>query len=165
MAKGFDEDSEPARSLWKKAKRDPTESETKVLLGVAIKIAIVTAMGNHVFKFDNKLLKQGAGGVIGLDLTRAIARCYMLWWDAVFIKEVKLFSDNSDSLDLSLEDYTRLADDEFLISESLKEHVTVDLASKKLVKNDVIVMYMETVTNRPWKYTRTLLTTLMKTSN
>ena len=58
-----------------------TDDEKRSLLTFALKIALSAIFKNHIYKFDGKLYRQTSGGAIGLEITGAIAKVYMAWWD------------------------------------------------------------------------------------
>ena len=72
-----------------KPKREPTDEEKRNLLAKTFEILIITSLENHVYKFGNKVRKQGAGGPIGLSLTGEIAELYMIYWDREFLEKLK----------------------------------------------------------------------------
>ena len=49
------------------------------MIAYAIEIGIKMVMRNHLYKFNGEVFIQGEGGPIGLELTGAIARVFMLW--------------------------------------------------------------------------------------
>lgn len=66
--------------------------------------AAVTSMRNHMYSFNNKIYKQEDGGPIGDELSQAIARIVMQWWD-------KQFLDKCNSLGVDILMYLRYVDD------------------------------------------------------
>ncbi len=46
-------------------------------------------MQNHVYQFHNEIYKQQEGEPIGLEITGAVARLFMLWWDERWIKTIE----------------------------------------------------------------------------
>ena len=44
---------------------------------------------NHMYRFNGKVFKQEDGGPIGDELSQAIARIVMIWWDEEFLKICK----------------------------------------------------------------------------
>ena len=123
-------------SLWKKAAREPTEAEEKKLLGLAVKVALENVMDNHTTKFDGKILAEGTGGVIGEDMTRSVASCYMINYDRKLKEKIDKIKTNSDpevigEWDMRLEVLGRYVDDMFLVTTTLKPGVR--LVGEKLV--------------------------------
>ena len=84
------------------------------MLSIALKIAILFIMKNHIYSIDGTLKKQSQGGPIGLELTGDIAQIYMVWWD----KELKrrLYENN-----IILLVYKRYVDDITFIIDNLKQ--------------------------------------------
>ena len=58
--------------------------------------AIQATMKNHVYMLDDKVYHQSEGGPIGLQLTGAVARTFMLWWDKTFMEKLKEATKNMD---------------------------------------------------------------------
>ena len=50
-----------------------------------LELMIIASMTNHVYLFKNTIRLQTEGGAIGLKVTQALARLYMLWWDKKFL--------------------------------------------------------------------------------
>ncbi len=53
-------------------------------------------MNNHTYKFNGEIFLQNGGGPIGLDLTGAIARVFMLSWDRKFLARVQNMARDID---------------------------------------------------------------------
>ena len=60
--------------------REPTLQEKKLMLSLALEEAILVAMGHHTYSLADQTRLQGRGGPIGLKLSGAIAKVYMIWW-------------------------------------------------------------------------------------
>ena len=73
---------------------------------------IKLCMMSHIYKFNNTIRKQSAGGPTRLDLTGELADIFMLWWDRTF---VNMLAD----LGLLPELYTRFKDDTTILSDEL----------------------------------------------
>ena len=71
-------------SCWQRPSKEPDESESKKMILLGLKIAMLFVMKNHMYTFAGKYYKQSKGGPIGLDLTGAIAQLFMIWWDREF---------------------------------------------------------------------------------
>ena len=70
---------------WIEPEQEADANTTKKMLSIALKIAIIFIMKNHIYSINGKIKKQTKGGPIGLELTGDIAQIYMCWWD----KEMK----------------------------------------------------------------------------
>ena len=66
--------------------------------------SVETSITNHMYRFDGKMYKQTDGGPIGDELSQAIARLVMVWWDEQFLKLCK-------DIGIEVEFYTRYVDD------------------------------------------------------
>ena len=97
-------EEEKRHEQWNEAEEIPDEHTKKKMLATAIKTVIKFIMENHIYEFDNKLMKQSKGGPIGLEVTGEIASIYMAWWDKELIKRMK---EN----DMNMHIYKRYIDD------------------------------------------------------
>ena len=61
---------------------------------------VYTAMSCHTYKVGDEVYQQLGGGSIGLELTGAVARPFMLRWDAIYRDNLK--KAGRDFLDLAL---------------------------------------------------------------
>ena len=68
---------------------EPNEEQRMKMISGMIKIAIETSMKNHLYRFDGKVFRQSDGGPIGDELSQAVARLIMIWWDNEFIRLCK----------------------------------------------------------------------------
>ena len=62
------------------------------MMSLAIKSGVRVVMESHVYKFNGKTYQQSQGGAIGLELTGAVARVYMIWWDKMLKQQLKEFA-------------------------------------------------------------------------
>ena len=74
------------------------------MLALMITKATEVSIKNHMYRFDGKLYKQEDGGPIGDELSQAVARLVMIWWDEMFL-------DRCQKLDMNVMMYTRYVDD------------------------------------------------------
>ena len=51
------------------------------MIALALEAGISVVMKNHMYRFNDDTYLQREGGPIGLELTGAVARVFMLWWD------------------------------------------------------------------------------------
>ena len=77
---------------WVEA-RSISKHQEKRMLTQMIVSAVITSMNNHMYRFDGHVYKQEDGGPIGDELSQAVARIVMIWWDQKFLnicKQLKL---------------------------------------------------------------------------
>ena len=94
---------ERTRGKWIR-RENPTKEQSANMMGQMIADAIDTAMSNHMYRFDGKVYLQNDGGPIGDELSQAIARLVMIWWDRKFL-------DKCSRLGIDMLMYMRYADD------------------------------------------------------
>ena len=78
------------------------------MISLAIEAGLTAVMRSHLYKFNQEVFLQKEGGPIGLKLTGAISRVFMLWWDREFLKRVESMTIN---LNWKLYMYSRYVDD------------------------------------------------------
>ena len=93
---------------WTHAK-EPSEQQKQRMLALMITKAAITSMGNHTYRFNGTVYKQQDGGPIGDELSQAIARLVMIWWDEEFLKKCK-------QLEIDIEMYIRYVDDTNIVT-------------------------------------------------
>ena len=54
------------------------------MLALALEVAVRACMDNHTYSLGTCWKRQTSGGAIGLKLTGAIAKVFMVWWCRVF---------------------------------------------------------------------------------
>ena len=72
----------------------PTERETRMLIGIALEIAVKMVFTNFIYTFGGESYLQGFGGPIGARLTMCASRLVMQDWHENFVlrlKQSKLF--------------------------------------------------------------------------
>ena len=117
---------------WIEPESEPDEDTTKKMLSIALKIAILFIMKNHIYSINGTLKKQSQGGPIGLELTGDIAQICMVWWD----KELKrrLYENN-----IILLVYKRYVDDINFIIDKLKQ-IIENRNEEERHKEDIEIM-------------------------
>ena len=50
---------------------------------------IQTVLSSHTYKVGDEIYLQKSGGPIGLELTGAVSRPYMMRWDSIYLQKVK----------------------------------------------------------------------------
>ncbi len=84
--------------------------------------------------FDKSVYLQTDGGPIGLELTGAVSRVFMLWWDREFQKQIKLIMKD---IDWNIEFYMRYVDDCNCIAKELPPGARIE-NGKCVIKEDKI---------------------------
>ena len=84
--------------------RLPNEIEKAKIMAKTIEIVTRETMTRHFYAVGDTIRKQTDGGPIGLQLTGAIARVVMLWWDQKFLEKANIAGVN-------IEMYERYIDD------------------------------------------------------
>ena len=69
---------------WSKA-RKPGIRQQKKILAMVISKGVELVMSNHTYKVVDDIFLQSEGGPIGLELTGAVSRAYMLRWDREYL--------------------------------------------------------------------------------
>ena len=90
------------------ARRKPTALQRRKMISLAIEAGIIAVMTHHVYTFNGKIYLQTEGGPIGLELSGAIARVFMLLWDR---KLLTALNKATQHLDWDLYLYLRYVDD------------------------------------------------------
>ena len=65
------------------------QQQKKKLLALAISVAVHFVMSNHTYRVGDNVYKQAAGGAIGLELTGAVSRPFIIRWDRLYLEKVK----------------------------------------------------------------------------
>ena len=66
---------------WLDPVREPSTDDKRIMIVEAIRICLKFIMKNHLYTFNNRVLRQQQGGPIGLDLTGTVAQIFMIWWE------------------------------------------------------------------------------------
>ena len=73
---------------WCRA-RKPGHRQKKKMLALAVAEGVRVCMASHVYTIGDKLFLQLEGGPIGLELTGAVSRPFMLRWDRLYLERVE----------------------------------------------------------------------------
>ena len=73
---------------WKEP-GEPTDEQKHKMVAHMVSQAVKVSMSNHMYRFGGKTYKQTDGGPIGDELSQAVARMVMIWWDKQFMKLCK----------------------------------------------------------------------------
>ena len=104
-------------SKFLKAVRDPTEEEVRVLFSLALEEAIKVCMSSHTYSLGEQCKVQEEGGPIGLKLSGAIAKMFMVWWCREFKQAMVVATRALPSFKFHL--YKIYVDDQGLVVEEL----------------------------------------------
>ena len=102
---------EKRKEMWNDAlNQNPSENIIKTMIAQAIRVAIITVMNGHVYKFNSEIKQQKEGGAIGLELTGEIAGVFMTWWDKCMKKlleekgiNVKMYKRYVDDINIIID--------------------------------------------------------------
>jgi hypothetical protein len=72
---------------WIKA-RKPGRNQQRKMISLAISIGVQQVLGNHTYKVGDTAYLQTQGGPIGLELTGAVSRPFMMSWDKKYLRMV-----------------------------------------------------------------------------
>ena len=78
--------------------RSPCVRQKRKMLALAISYGVYTALSNHTYCVGDQVYHQMAGGPIGLQLTGAVSRPYMMRWDTLCNKKVLKYCFKRDTL-------------------------------------------------------------------
>ena len=120
---------EPTReedSLFKRPERSPTRREEREILAKCLELMILACMNNHTYEFNDTIRLQSKGGAIGLKVTQALARLYMLWWDRKFL-------NLANRAGAHIQMYKRYVDDTNIILKGIEPNVEWDETSERMI--------------------------------
>jgi hypothetical protein len=89
---------------WQVSSTPATPAQQRQMLAWALGKAVEAVMTSHYYRFAGRVYRQCQGGPIGLELTQALARIVMLWWDGQFLARCK-------DINIDMELYKRYVDD------------------------------------------------------
>ena len=69
--------------------RKPGVRQQKKMLSLAISVGVRMVLANHTYKVGDVNYQQVRGGPIGLELTGAVSRPFMMRWDRLYLQKVK----------------------------------------------------------------------------
>ena len=64
------------------------------MFALALEQGILAVMKGHVYSFNGQAFKQNDGGPIGLELSGALGRAFMLIWDKKFLSTIEKAARN-----------------------------------------------------------------------
>ena len=68
---------------------DPTDWQIKRMIALVLAAAVNVTMTNHVYTVGDTMFLQREGGPIGLELTEALSRPFMMRWDKLYMEAVE----------------------------------------------------------------------------
>ena len=115
---------------WLPARR-PGVRQQRRMLALAISFGVKMVMSNHTYKLGDRIYLQAQGGPIGLELTGAVSRPFMMRWDKMYLKKVK-----KAGLDMKI--YKRYADDSNQVVVLPPPGSRYDVNSNKVVQDGAV---------------------------
>ena len=106
--------------------RKPGSRQKRKMAALVISTGVWQIMSNHTYKVGDQCYLQAEGGPIGLELTGAVSRPFMMLWDRVYLKMVK-------NAGLNMRLYERYVDDSNQVAEVPPPGFKYDKASRKVV--------------------------------
>ena len=116
-------EAERKKSKFYPANRKPTSTEAKSMISFALQKAITAVMKHHMYRFKDAVYLQKEGGPIGLQLTGAIARTFMLWWDREMLKGI---NEATRNVHFQLFTYMRYVDDCNIVCTALPTNCRIE---------------------------------------
>ena len=110
---------------WLPARR-PGVRQKRKMLALAISYGVHTTISCHTYKVGDSIYHQQAGGSIGLELTGAVSRPFMLRWD-------KLYKDKVEKAGIDIRLYERYVDDSNQVVTVPAPGSVYDAVSEKVV--------------------------------
>ena len=96
------------------------------IIALVISVGVKLVMSNHTYKVGDRYYLQLEGGAIGLELTGAVSRPFMMRWDRMYLKKVK-------SAGIKMRMYDRYVDDSNQAAEVLPPGSKYDKNVNKVV--------------------------------
>ena len=124
--------------LWNMPRRLPNEVEKANMISKLIEIVTKEVMSNHFYSVGDTIRKQTDGGPIGLQLTGAIARIVMLWWDDQFLGV-------ASTAGIVIDMYERFIDDSNLVTEVIEAGWKFCSETRRMIFQEDLVQNESTV--------------------
>ena len=119
------------------------------MLALAVSFGVQTCMANHTYRVGDTLHHQVEGGPIGLELTGAVSRPFMMHWDRLYIKKTR-------KAGIMMEMYDRYVDDSNQIAIVPPVGSRYDPITQKIVKDNFLVEQNETEETRLARVLKTI---------
>ena len=91
---------EENKSLFNLPEKSPTPLQRRKMIGLALKVGIRALMQGHLYLLEGKVHLQSEGGLIGLELSGALARMIILLWDRELLQKLNKAIAANTSWDL-----------------------------------------------------------------
>ena len=117
----------------------PNEEQKKKMIALVLAYGVKVTITNHCYRVGDDFYQQSSGGPIGLDLTRALHRPFMRWYNARYVARVieagftvgmlEIFVDDSDQIMMGREGQTKEDAIKELneIANSIEEHIVMEV--------------------------------------
>ena len=115
------------QAKWLKARR-PGARQQKRMLALAVSFGVKVVLSNHTYKVGDTVYHQTAGGPIGLELTGALSRPFMMRWDKQYLARL-------NKVGVKIPVYERFVDDSNQVVAPIPEGSKYDTLSQKIVQD------------------------------
>ena len=109
--------------------RKPGSRQKKKMLALAISTGVWQILSNHTYIVGDQCYLQAEGGPIGLELTGAVSRPFMMMWDKSYLKMLK-------QAGLFMRLYERYVDDSNQVAEVPPAGSKYDRERKKIIYDE-----------------------------
>ena len=106
-------------SKFLEAERQPNEAEIRLMFSVALKELVKTCMNSHTYSIGADGRLQSGGGPIGLKLSGAVSKVFMVDWCRKFKQKIRITTIDLPDFDLNIYLYKFYVDDHNLVMEAL----------------------------------------------
>ena len=113
--------------------RKPGVRQQKRMLALAVCFGVKTVLSNHTYRMGDLTYLQASGGPIGLELTGAVARPFMMCWDKRYLEQVR-----KAGIDMEL--YKRYIDDSNQLAVVPPPGSRYDPVRRRVVQDDIAVL-------------------------
>ena len=109
--------------------RKPGRLQQRRMISLAVTIGIYQVMSQHTYKVGDVCHLQMEGGAIGLELTGAVSRAFMMSWDKKYLEMVR-------KAGIKMRLYKRYIDDSNQVADVPQPGSRYDKNSGKVVHNE-----------------------------
>ena len=128
-------ESGDTESKFLEAERQPTEAEVRLMFGLALKELVKVCMKSHTYSIGADGRLQSGGGPIGLKLSGAVSKVFMVNWCRQF--KQKMILATTDLPDFTIHLYKFYVDDHNLVVEALPPGARLLEEKVKVVAEEV----------------------------
>ena len=111
------------------------------MIALAVSYGVKMVLSNHVYRVGDTIFHQVAGGPIGLELTGAVSRPFMMFWDKMYLRNVR-----KAGMNMLL--FKRFVDDSNQVAKAPPAGYEYDKESAKIVYDDSTIVLDETANTR-----------------